>query len=78
MVVGDISFDGPIRYHVDRGHCTYNTSFKEVRPMFNFADTAIANLESAVISSDKYNNYTSPHRKLVKLLGKVEALKSLR
>ena len=78
MVVGDISFDGPIRYQVELGKCSYNTSFKEVRPMLNSADTVIANLESSVISSDKYDNYTSPHEKSVKLLGKVEALKSLR
>ena len=51
--LGDISYDNVVRYHVHQGNCTYNDSFKEIKPVLKDVDFVIANLESPVRNSKK-------------------------
>ena len=54
LFVGDISFTGPMKYYVERGHHTYNDSFNDVAQYIREADISVANLESPFVDKDVY------------------------
>ena len=62
MFVGDISFDGPVKYYSDRHYHTYNETFDKVASILRQADLAIGNLESPFVNQsmleDKYSGST--------------------
>lgn len=50
IFAGDISFDGTVRYHVNKGDHTYNDSFSQIAPYITDADLAVVNFESPIIT----------------------------
>ena len=77
LFAGDISFSGPVKYHVQQNHHSYNDSFNEVAPFVREADISVANLESPFVSKDVYA-YKFKGEKIVLLDSSPEAVSGLR
>ena len=77
LFAGDISFSGPVKYHVDRNHHSYNDLFNEVAPFIREAHISVANLESPFVSKDVYR-YKYKGGKMVILDSSPEAVSALR
>ena len=50
--MGDVNFDGVVRYYHKRGLCSYNDTFAKVAPVFKESDLVIGNLESSFVRPD--------------------------
>ena len=50
IFVGDISFDGCMKYYVKHGFCSYNASLRNVAGIIKGADIAVGNLESPFVT----------------------------
>ncbi|KAK3730375.1 hypothetical protein QZH41_020666 [Actinostola sp. cb2023] len=50
--VGDVSFDGAVRYYHKRGLCSHSDTFAKVAPVFKESDLVIGNLESPFVRPD--------------------------
>ena len=52
LFVGDITFTGPVKYHVEHNHTTYNDSFAEVASFIREADISVGNFESSFVNDE--------------------------
>ena len=77
IFVGDINFDGPTRYYVERGFSTYNSSFEFVAKYIREADYAIGNLESPLGTETMRKHPAHAAVKSVYLMAHPESVKSL-
>jgi len=77
LFAGDISFSGPVKYHVDHNYHSYNDTFDEVAPFIRKADISVANLESPFVNEDMYS-YKFTGGKPVILDASPKAVSSLR
>ena len=50
IFVGDVSFDGVVRYYVNHGYNNYNDTMEKVAEIIREADIAVGNLESPFVT----------------------------
>jgi len=77
LLVGDISFSGPVKYYVEHNYHSYNDSFRDVAPVIREADISVANLESPFVSAEEYR-YKYKGKNMVLLYSSPEAASALR
>ncbi len=78
IFVGDISFDGPVKYFVEhKKSCDYKFMFDKVREVLADADLRIANLESTLMPANT-SSYVALNRKVLHHYGNVKAVEGLK
>ena len=78
IFVGDISFDGPVKYFAEKNKtCDYKKPFDKVRRFLAQADLRVANLESPLVPTGKTSDITLG-RKTIHHFGSAKAVEGLK
>ena len=59
IFVGDINFNGCVKYYVNHGFNTYNDTLAEVADVIREADIAVGNLECSLTTKAMTKNITN-------------------
>ncbi len=78
IFVGDISFDGPVKYFIEhKKSCDYKFLFDEVRGVLTDADLRVGNLESPLLPANA-SSYVALTQKDLHHYGNVKAVEGLK
>ena len=65
IFVGDINFDGCVKYYVNHGFNTYNDTLAEVADVIREADIAVGNLECSLTTKSMTSKRVTDKRLLI-------------
>ncbi|XP_066931235.1 PGA biosynthesis protein CapA-like [Clytia hemisphaerica] len=74
---GDISFHGPIEYHLLKEDCSFNRPFVEVKKLFRRVDNTVINLETTLGELKRLDKFRNDD-KLITFLSDPKSVKGLR